>query len=410
MDRGMPPPQVVRNEGADRPNVAIRAVAADERPIVERLVELYSYDLSPFLGADVATDGRYRVIDGDALWRAGCHLFLVTVDDHLAGFAAITRHPAYVGTGDTWLMDEFFVLRRFRRRGVGVRAAQALFDRFRGRWEVAQLRENRPAQAFWRATIDRYTGGAFRETDVAMPRWRGPVQSFLSSVPLDRDPLSGALARPVVSVPIASGEASAWSALLVGGVSGTGKSTLARQLGLRFGIPWLQVDLFRLAFQHSRATLPHGNDDLYLFWDVPDVWRLPPERLRDGLIGTGKAMSPAIEIATASQVEHAGPAILEGDGVLPSVAATPLLRERVASGQVALVFLVEPDEEVLLSNMLARGRGIVTRPAAEQRTQARAAWLFGQWLTAEAGRYGLPVVEPRPWETLADRILAAVAL
>ncbi len=203
--------------------------------------------------------------------------------------------------------------------------------------------------------------------------------------------------------------APSWRALLIGGISGTGKSTLARQLGLRFGIPWLQVDLFRLAFQHSRATLPRGNDDLYLFWDVPDVWQLPPERLRDGLIGTGEALSPAIEIATASHIDHAGPAIFEGDGILPSVAATPLLRERVASGQVAIVFLVEPDEEVLLSNMLARGQGMEARTGAEQRTEARAKWLFGQWLMTEARRYGLPVVGPRPWETLADRIMAAVA-
>ncbi len=202
--------------------------------------------------------------------------------------------------------------------------------------------------------------------------------------------------------------APSWEALLLGGVSGTGKSTVARQLGLRFGYPWLQVDLFRLAFQHSRAVLPEGNDDLYLFWDLPDVWRLPPERLRDGLIGTGAAMSPAIEIATASHLDHAGPTIFEGDGILPAVVATPLLRERVASGQVALAFLVEPDEAALLGNMLARGRGMEARPEAEWRIEARAKWLFGQWLTAEAGRYGLPVVEPRPWATLAERILLAV--
>jgi len=141
---------------------------------------------------------------------------------------------------------------------------------------------------------------------------------------------------------------------------------------------------------------------------VPDVWRLPPERLRDGLIGTGEAMSPAIEIATASQIDHAGPAIFEGDGILPALAAAPLLRARVASGQVALVFVVEADEAALLANMLARGRGMAARPAAEQRTEARAKWLFGQWLVAEAGRHGLPVVEARPWATLAERILAAV--
>ncbi len=203
--------------------------------------------------------------------------------------------------------------------------------------------------------------------------------------------------------------APSWRVLLLGGVSGTGKSIVARELGLRLGLPWLQVDLFRLAFQHSRATLPRGNDDLYLFWDVPDVWQLPPERLRDGLIGTGVAMTPAIEIAAASQADHAGPAIFEGDGILPALAETPLLRDRVISGQVALAFLVEPDEGVLLENMLARGRGMETRTAAEQRTEARAKWLFGQWLMAEAERYGLPVLAPRPWATLTARLLAATA-
>jgi 2-phosphoglycerate kinase len=200
-----------------------------------------------------------------------------------------------------------------------------------------------------------------------------------------------------------------WSALLLGGISGTGKSTVARQLGLRFGIPWLQVDLFRLAFQHSQATLPRGNDDLSLFWNVPDVWTRPPERLRDALIGTGEAMSPAVEIIAASQVDHAGPAIFEGDCILPSVSAYPLLRGRVASGQVALAFLIEPDEEVLLGTLLARGRGMETRGAAEQRTEARAKWLFGQWLADEAHRYGLPVLAPQPWETLAERIVAATS-
>ena len=201
-----------------------------------------------------------------------------------------------------------------------------------------------------------------------------------------------------------------WDALLLGGISGTGKSTVARQLGLRFGIPWLQVDLFRLAFQHSRATLPRGNDDLYLFWDVPEVWTRPPEQLRDALIGTGEAMSPAVEIIAASHMDHAGPAIFEGDCILPSLSAYPLLRERVASGQVALAFLVEPSEEVLLGTMLARGRGMETRGAAEQHTEARAKWLFGQWLAAEAHRYSLPVLEPQPWETLAERIMAATSL
>jgi Inorganic H+ pyrophosphatase len=37
----------------------------------------------------------------------------------------------------------------------------------------------------------------------------------------------------------------------------------------------------------------------------------------------------------------------------------------------------------------------------------RARWLSGQWLAEEAQRYGLPVLQPRPWDTLVERVLAA---
>ncbi len=41
--------------------------------------------------------------------------------------------------------------------------------------------------------------------------------------------------------------------LLIGGSSGTGKTNLAKQLGQRFGISWLEVDDLRLALQRSRV-------------------------------------------------------------------------------------------------------------------------------------------------------------
>ena len=41
----------------------------------------------------------------------------------------------------------------------------------------------------------------------------------------------------------------------------------------------------------------------------------------------------------------------------------------------------------------------------ELRTEARARWLFRQWVAREAERYELPVVEPRLWETLVERLM-----
>ncbi len=197
-----------------------------------------------------------------------------------------------------------------------------------------------------------------------------------------------------------------WTVLLIGGLSGVGKSMVTRQIGLRFGVPWLEVDDLRLAFQYSHVTLPQRTQDLYFFTDTPNVWQMMPERLCDGLIATGEVMSPAIEIVVANHCDNAGSVIVEGDGILPALFARPLMYQYRASGQVKGVFLVEQDEELLFANMAARSRGIAERPVSELHTEAHAKWLYGQWLIEQAYLYTLPVLEPRPWETLVERMIA----
>lgn len=198
-----------------------------------------------------------------------------------------------------------------------------------------------------------------------------------------------------------------WNVLLIGGPSGVGKTIVAKQIGLQLGVSWLHVDDLRLALQHSQVTLPDGADALYFFEKTPDVWRLPPEHLCESLIATAHVMSAAIEIVVANHVDTEAPVVIEGDGILPSLFARPMVHERVIGGQVAGVFLVEPDEDILLANIRLRRRGIAGRMDVDLRTEARAKWLYGQWLATQARSYGLPVLEARPWETLAERIVAA---
>jgi 2-phosphoglycerate kinase len=201
-----------------------------------------------------------------------------------------------------------------------------------------------------------------------------------------------------------------WTVLLIGGPSGTGKTTVARQLGLRLSASWLQVDDFRLAFQRSRVTLPEGTEALYFFEETPDIWSMQPERLRDGLIAVGRVMSPALEVVIENHVDTSAPAIIEGDSILPSLLARPSVRDRTIKGYVQAIFLIEPEEDVIRANMVARHRGIAERTEAELRTNAHAKWLYGQWLATEAYSYGLCIVEPRPWSTLVERVLAASSL
>jgi predicted acetyltransferase len=158
-------------------------VAADERPVFQRLFELYEHDFSEMTGEDAGSDGLFTSGEfwGDVWGRPNAHHFLLRVAGHWAGFAWVVTGQSYVtpGADCTW-MDEFFIMRKHRRRGLGERLAVALFDRFPGRWEVGEITANTPAQAFWRAIIGRYTGGDFREVVLDEERWRGPIQIFES--------------------------------------------------------------------------------------------------------------------------------------------------------------------------------------------------------------------------------------
>jgi predicted acetyltransferase len=50
-------------------------------------------------------------------------------------------------------MAEFFILRKYRRHGLGRQAAGQLFDMFPGLWTVRQQRTSPAACDFWRRAI-----------------------------------------------------------------------------------------------------------------------------------------------------------------------------------------------------------------------------------------------------------------
>ena len=150
--------------------IQVTEAIGDERLTVRRLWQLFMHDISEFSGYVVDGQGVYDdafLLDDDDTFR---YLpYLIKVEGELTGLA-IVNHRRYVAPGAPertryadYFMAHFFVMRKYRRRGVGRLAVNLLWDLLPGKWEVTQLFNHEAATAFWRSVIAERTGGEFWE-------------------------------------------------------------------------------------------------------------------------------------------------------------------------------------------------------------------------------------------------------
>jgi predicted acetyltransferase len=139
--------------------VELQPARPEDAPILLNLIELYSHDFSEFWPNDIGEDGRFGYKSLPLYWsEPGRHPFLIKTDGHLAGLALVKQGSEFSGSPTVWDLGEFFVLRGWRRHGVGTRAAHQVWRRFSGDWEVRVMQSNLPAQLFWKRAISTFTG------------------------------------------------------------------------------------------------------------------------------------------------------------------------------------------------------------------------------------------------------------
>lgn len=159
-------------------DVELELVSFEQKSVLHNLMELCQHDYSEFGGEEVNEHGLFGYRYLDHYWtEAGRFAYFVHVDGKLAGFALVrTLEDSH---GPTYSLAEFFILRKYRRQGIGGRAAGLVFGLFSGMWRVHQEAQNLPAQAFWQKVVGRYTAGEFAE--VSEGGWAGPIQEFRSA-------------------------------------------------------------------------------------------------------------------------------------------------------------------------------------------------------------------------------------
>ena len=124
-------------------------------------MQLYLHDFSEVLPRAPDRDGTFPYLHLDAYWVDEWRKpFLMTADGEVAGFALVRTKSVVTGADGITDMAEFFVVRGLRRHGVGRAAAQLLFARFPGTWEIRVIEHYAAARTFWSAVVDDAAQGA----------------------------------------------------------------------------------------------------------------------------------------------------------------------------------------------------------------------------------------------------------
>src|SRR5215831_12805064 len=144
------------------PDAHIQLVPASllQKPVLANLLELYMHDFCDFLNLELRPDGRFGYKEFDLYWSdPDRYPFLVYCNERLAGFVLVRGVRDGPHATIAWDMAEFFILRSYRRRGIGIGVAHEVFRRFPGEWGVRVMEANRPACAFWNRAVEQFAGG-----------------------------------------------------------------------------------------------------------------------------------------------------------------------------------------------------------------------------------------------------------
>ncbi len=150
------------------PEISVDPAAQGERALISGLFQFYIYDFAEMYGGgfdDVGDDGRYPAYSYlDSYWTDADRMpFVVRSDGRTAGFVLVNT-VSHRSAPIDHAVAEFFILRQFRRGGTGRAAAQAVFQRYPGKWELAIAHANTIARAFWPKVVSETPGVTGLET------------------------------------------------------------------------------------------------------------------------------------------------------------------------------------------------------------------------------------------------------
>ncbi|MBU2899327.1 GNAT family N-acetyltransferase [Vibrio hepatarius] len=135
-------------------DIELREIRQSQQSVLENLFSYYVYDMTEFMGWSIPENGQF-IFDKNTLtsyWNQEDHIpYFIYIENEIAGFALLRRYPQ---CKNTWDIEQFFILRKFKGQGVGKQVFHKLTSKYRGQWQIRVLKQNTAAMMFWIAAVE----------------------------------------------------------------------------------------------------------------------------------------------------------------------------------------------------------------------------------------------------------------
>jgi 2-phosphoglycerate kinase len=184
--------------------------------------------------------------------------------------------------------------------------------------------------------------------------------------------------------------------ILIGGASGTGKSSIAYELGKLLHMNIVQVDDFQCLVE---AATKECDYPVFHYWKnhFEEACRQSIEKKLEIMTSYADELSVFLNIIVKNHLEEKRPMILEGDFISPCL-CKKLLEDASIKGRVACIFVTEDSKDQIIKNYEMREGSI-------QEERAELSFHYNNWLKEQSQGTDIKLISSRPWETAVQRIM-----
>ncbi|SMF78942.1 Predicted acetyltransferase [Paenibacillus uliginis N3/975] len=132
----------------------ITKVEQSGKDILKQLMTLFLHDLSEF-NSDLEINQSNGLFEFDVLeWffeKEGLTPYFIKAEDKVIGFILLQSGPFSNQEYADYVLNSFFILKKYRRKGLGREACKEFFNQYPGRYAISQILTNTPAIHFWKS-------------------------------------------------------------------------------------------------------------------------------------------------------------------------------------------------------------------------------------------------------------------